>query len=46
MGVAQELPRFSAHSLSLLLWSLGCLGSRPNKEWMALTLQRAWELLG
>jgi hypothetical protein len=45
MAAAQELPRFSPHSLSLLLWSLGSLGMQPNKEWMQLLLDQAWSTL-
>lgn len=45
MAAAQELPRFTPHSLSLLVWSLGSLGMRPNKEWMQLLLDQAWSAL-
>lgn len=38
MCAAEQLPRFSPHSLSLMLWSLGALRMRPNKEWMQLVL--------
>lgn len=38
MCAAEQLPSFSPHSLSLMLWSLGALRMRPNKEWMQLLL--------
>lgn len=41
MCAAEQLPRFNPHSLSLMLWSLGALRMRPNKEWMQLVLTHA-----
>lgn len=38
MSAAEQLPRFTPHSLALTLWSLGALRMRPNKEWMQLVL--------
>jgi hypothetical protein len=38
MSAAEQLPSFSPNSLSLMLWSLGALRMRPNKEWMQLAL--------
>lgn len=38
MCAAEQLPRFTPHSLALMLWSLGALRMRPNKEWMQLVL--------
>lgn len=41
MSAAEQLPSFSSHSLSLLVWSLGLLRLKPNKEWMQLMLKQA-----
>jgi hypothetical protein len=41
MAVAEQLPRFSTHSLALVVWSLGALRLKPNKEWMNLVLRQA-----
>jgi hypothetical protein len=38
MCAAEQLPGFTPHSLALMLWSLGALRMRPNKEWMQLVL--------
>jgi hypothetical protein len=38
MCAAEQLPRFTPHSLALMMWSLGALRMRPNKEWMKLVL--------
>lgn len=41
MSAAEQLPRFSTHSLALMLYSLGQMHLKPNKEWMALVLRYA-----
>lgn len=41
MAAAEQLPRFSTHSLGLLVWSLGALRLKPNREWLDLVLAQA-----
>eukprot|EP00775_Hariotina_reticulata_P013643 gene13643-13766_t len=41
MAIAEQLPRFSTHSLALVVWSLGAMRLKPNKEWMNLVLRQA-----
>lgn len=41
MAAAEQLPRFSTQSLAVMLWSLGALRMKPNKEWMNLVLAQA-----
>jgi hypothetical protein len=45
MCAAEQLPRFTPHSLALMLWALGGLRMKPNKEWMVLVLAHIEENL-
>lgn len=42
MEAAEKLQRFTPHSLANMVWALGAMGVKPNKEWMNAVLDRAW----
>lgn len=41
MSAAAQLPSFTTHSLALLVWSLGALRLKPNKQYLRLLLRQA-----
>jgi len=41
----EQLDTFKPHSLANMLFALGRMGVKPNKEWMGAVLQRAYKLL-
>jgi hypothetical protein len=41
---AEQLPAFTPRSLATVLFSLGAMGVKPNKEWMGPVLERVFKL--